>query len=111
MVAYIARLLELNEMERLAISPGRPYAVVMNVSGANAKIGDHLVLQGQVTQPDAPQKVAEVMRLPRTDILQFVVLNLLGPKGQLVSSTTRHNACHTFSSHSRYFARPQGCEP
>ena len=86
---------ELNEVERLALSLGRPYAVVMNVSGATAKLGEQPVLQGQVIcfpQPDAPQTVAHVTRLPRTDILQFVVLNFLGPQHQFEKWSPRQRA-------------------
>lgn len=88
-------LTELNEFERLAISPGRPYMVVVNVSGANAQIGQQPVLQGQVIcfpQPDAPQLVAQVTRLPRTDLMQFVVLNFLGPQRQFEKWSTRQRA-------------------
>lgn len=86
---------ELNELERLAISPGRPYLVAINVSGATAQLGEQPILQGQVIcfpQPDAPQQVAEVTRLPRTDLLQLIVLNFLGPRRQFEKWSRRQRA-------------------
>lgn len=86
---------ELYELERLAISPGRPYLVAINVSGATAQLGEQPVLQGQVIcfpQPEAPQQVAEVTRLPRTDVLQLLVLNFLGPRRQFERWSRRQRA-------------------
>jgi hypothetical protein len=88
-------LSELNELERLAIAPGRPYMVVINVSGAKAHVGEMPVLQGQIIcfpQPDAAQQVVNAVSLPHTDTHRLLSLSFVGPRDQFEKWSSRQRA-------------------
>ena len=79
---------ELNWLAQLALNPSRTYLHVVKISGATGGKGAMQTLRGHCItfrQDLAPQRTADIaaqVRLPRTDLHQYIQYVFVGPEGQ-----------------------------
>lgn len=79
---------ELPWLAQMALNTGRTYMTVVKVSGATGGKGEMKTLRGHCIsfpQPLAPQRTADMaaqVRLPRTDMHQYMSFVFVGPEGQ-----------------------------